>query len=139
MKKGITLTALVIYLVLFFGFTAFVVTITSKYNEKVFIDRGVAVNITELNKLEYNLTISKSKSSSFSKIGANIVFDNNDIYSYDSNKKAILFNNGILISNVDACTFTVNSINKGTHLVVNITLKKYLSTINRDIELFMEV
>ena len=139
MKKGITLTALVIYLVLFFSFTAFVVAITSKYNEKVFTDRGVAINITELNKLEYNLTVSKSKSSSFSKIGDNIVFDNNDKYSYDPNNKVILLNDGILISNVDTCTFSVNSVNNGNHLIINLTLKKYLSTVTRNVELFMGV
>lgn len=139
MKKGITLTALTIYLVLFFTFTAFVITITSDYNEKIFTDRGTAININEINKLEYNLTASKSKSSGVSIITGNIVFDNGDTYEYDANRNVILLNNGILISNISDCTFNISSSDTGKLLTVNLTLKKYLSEITRDIELYVEV
>lgn len=138
MKKGITLTALSIYLVLFFTFTAFVLAITTRYNEDLFLTRGLAINTSSMNKLQYNLNVSKEKSASVSKISDYIVFDNGDSYSYDANKKQVLLNNGILLNNVEACTFETANINGGTHLKITITLKKYLSENTKTIELFME-
>lgn len=137
-KNGITLTSLVIYVILFFGFTVFVTNISSNMNQKLFEQRGLAVNISNLNKIEYNLFVSSSNSNSIFIDENKISFSNGDTYEYNQDKRTIYKNSGILCTNISGLTFTENPTEDAIRIDMNLELTRYLSKIQREIILLVE-
>lgn len=132
-KSGITLSALVIYIVLFTSFTIFASNVSSNMNERLFNNRGEAINYSSLNKLQYNIDDSAISSIDVTVSEGQMTYSNGDTYVYDSEKHAVLKNNGILCQNVE--TFTVN-VEEGTNakkVTIEVKFSKYLNTLTRRI------
>ena len=134
-KKGITVTSITVYVILFFMFTTITTIISSRFNENLFNDRGMAINVTAINKLEYNLL--KSSDESFDvelKVEdkkTTITFSNSDKYTVDLDKHVIYKNGGKLINFVDDCTVEV----KNHVMIFDITVNKYTNNIRRSIKI----
>ena len=145
-KSGITLTSIVIYVSLFFVFTVFAIAMSTNMNYKAMEEKANIYAYEQFNKLQYNIVTSSKKSTSVDNIYNKIVFSNNDEYSYDSEKKVILKNNGILVKNVenfriidvDELTdlpdiYISNIDNKLNSVCLEITLKKYGKEITKQL------
>lgn len=134
-KNGITVTSIVIYVVLFFMFTTATMTISSRINKNLFDDRGLSINITAINKLEYNLLKSSDESSSASiSNNENIVaieFSNSDRYVFDLNNHTVYKNGGKLLEFMT--NFKVETQNENKSIKLNIELNKYTNKIERTI------
>ncbi len=138
-KHGITVSSLVLYVVLFFGITTFISILYTNMNETLFNNRGVALNYTALNKLEYNL-ITSSENSEDITIKDNIIeFSNGDKYYYSEEKDVIILNNGVLCTSVTAFVPSLNEVNGTKKLQINVTFNKYLATLNKEVIVVVEV
>lgn len=149
-KKGITMTSIIIYVILFFIFTTTVTIISSNFNNKMFEDRGLSIDTNSLNKLQYNLLMSSEESNLVDilggtivdqeLIGGELVFSNNDSYTYDKTNGVIRKNGGVLVSNVIYYSAVVTEGDNGDLLTVNIKFRKYLheDVENRVIKVFVE-
>lgn len=139
-KKGITMTSIIIYVILFFIFTVAVTIISSNFNAKLFTDRGRSININSFNKLQYNILMSGEESNLADVIDGELVFSNNDSYTYDSVNRVIRKNGGILVSNVISYSVDITSGDNGKMVIVNIKFEKYLDkdTENKVIKVFVE-
>lgn len=104
-KKGITMISIILYSLLFFSFTAFATAISSNMNYRVLSERGKLYINEEYSKLQYNLYKSAKASNRVDIIGEKIVFSNNDEYYFDSDKKVIFKNGGMLVNSVDTFLF----------------------------------
>lgn len=134
-KRGITVTSIVLYVILFFLFTSVTTVISSRFNKNLFNDRGNAINVTAINKLEYNLLNSANNSYMASKVvngnKTTITFSNSDTYVFDLDDKVIYKNGGKLIKHIKAC-----EINYNNELVdIDITLNKYTNEVTRNIKI----
>lgn len=99
-KKGLSMISIVIYVVLFFAFSAFAVGMATNMNYRTLSEKGVIINSEQLQKLQYNLVNSAKSSNSIDIITDNIIFSNDDSYTYDANKRKIYKNDGIIVSDV---------------------------------------
>lgn len=138
-KSGITLASLVVYLVLFVGLTAFVAAISTNMNERLFYNRGQAINYTNLDKLQYNIENSSLKSDDVSYLDDKVVYSNGDIYEYDESRKTVLKNEGILCSNVESFTCTVSVVEGVKQLKIDVSFNKYLNITEKVIISSVEV
>ncbi|MDD3303722.1 MAG: hypothetical protein PHP54_02280 [Clostridia bacterium] len=100
-KKGISLMSMVIYVVLFFAFSAFAVGMSLNMNYKNISQKGKVWIHEQAQKLQYNLLNSAKDSTTIDHISGKIVFSNNDEYDYDEEKKVIYKNGGILVTDVE--------------------------------------
>ena len=132
-KNGITLAALVIYLGLFTVFTLFVSGISSNMNERLFNNRGEAINYTSLNKLQFNIEESALNSEDISVSSNSIDYSNGDSYVYDATNKIIYKNGGILCLNVDSFTVNIEAGTNAKKLTIDITFNKYLNILTKRI------
>lgn len=132
-KRGITLASLVIYIVLFTSFTIFVAAISNNNNERLFNDRGEAINYSTLNKLQQNIEDSSLNSNSVSITENEINYSNGDSYSYDSENKVIYKNGGILCLNVESFDLSIEDGINTQKVTVNISFNKYLNTMTKTI------
>lgn len=138
-KRGITVTSIVVYVMLFFMFTTITITLSSRFNQNLFNDRGTAINVTAMNKLEYNLL--ESADSSYNVVGSFdtnktiLTFSNSDKYVFDMDKHIIYKNGGKLIEFVKECK--VNLIDNV--IDIDITLNKYTNEVTRNIKINIEV
>lgn len=138
-KRGITVTSIVVYVMLFFMFTTITITLSSRFNQNLFNDRGTAINITAMNKLEYNLL--ESADSSYNVVGSFdtnktiLTFSNSDRYVFDNEKHIIYKNGGKLIEFVKECK--VNLIDNV--IDIDVTLNKYTNELTRNIKINKEV
>lgn len=125
-KSGITMISIVIYVMLFFVFTSFAILLSTNINYKTLSDKGDIWVNEQFQKLQYNLLTSGKSSDNVDKITERIVFSNNDEYTYDSDKKQILKNGGVLVSNVEYFNVLeiTNLINKPTNFDYNLDNKK---------------
>lgn len=141
-KKGMTMTSIIIYVILFFVFTITVTIISSNFNSRLFLDRGISINTNSFNKLQYNLIMSGKESNLVNIIDGELVFSNNDSYVYDSVKGTIRKNGGLLVSNIilDSYTQAITDGDNGKLLTIAIKFEKYLSkdTDERVIKVFVE-
>ncbi len=133
-KKGITVTSIVVYVILFFVFTTTAIVISSRFNRELFDDRGKAINITAINKLEYNLLKSAKESNlaqgSVDGNKTTITFSNSDVYIFDLDNHIIYKNGGKLVKFVKECKIKlVNNL-----IDINVTLNKYTNEITRNIK-----
>lgn len=108
-RSGISLLSMIIYVVLFFGFMAFATAISANMNYTSLSNKGMAMNSEQFEKLQSNMIDSAKNSESIDNINGKIVFSNGDEYEYNSEKKYILKNGGILVSNVT--NFEIGDIN----------------------------
>ena len=125
-KSGITMISIVIYVMLFFVFTSFAILLSTNINYKTLSDKGDIWVNEQFQKLQYNLLTSGKSSDNVDRITERIVFSNNDEYTYDSDKKQILKNGGVLVSNVEYFNVleTTNLINKPANFDYNLDNKK---------------
>ena len=132
-KRGITLTSLVIYLILFTVFTVFTMNISTNINESLLNDRGEAINYTNLVKFRTNIEISSLNSNNVSYVGNKLVFSNGDEYEYNLSNSSIEKNGGILCNNVSS--YDLNIINRDSvkELVINVEFNKYLNKLNSSV------
>ncbi len=132
-KKGVTLASLVIYIVLFTGFTIFVSITSTNMNGRLFDNRGEAINYSYLNKLQYNLEDSSMNSQDVSVTENEITYSNGDRYTYNADESVIYKNGGILCLNVSSFTANVETGVNTKKLTLNITFNKYLNVIEKSI------
>ncbi len=132
-KRGITLASLVIYIVLFTSFTIFVAAISNNNNERLFNDRGEAINYSTLNKLQQNIEDSSLTSNSVSITENEINYSNGDSYSYDSEDKVIYKNGGILCLNIESFDLSIEEGINTQKVTINISFNKYLNTMTKTI------
>ncbi|MDD2627603.1 MAG: hypothetical protein PHR25_03780 [Clostridia bacterium] len=134
-KRGLTLLSIVIYVTLFFAFSSITIMISSRTNKNLFEDRGNAINISNINKLEYNLLESSNKSNNVliqkTPIEEKIIFSNNDEYRYNKEDRIIYKNNGKLIKNVT--NFEVNG--TAGYIDINLKFNKYTNITERNIKI----
>ncbi len=138
-KRGITVSSLVLYVVLFFAITTFLSIVYTNMNETLFNNRGMALNYTMLNKLEYNITDSALQSVDIVEDNNTITFSNGDKYYYDSAKKLIILNNGVLCTSVSKFEPTITTANDVKKLTIELTFNKYMVELNKTIVSSVEV
>lgn len=129
-KRGITMTSIVIYVVLFFVFTSIAIAISSNMNYESLSEKGNIINNEGIQKLQFNMLNSAKKSDAIYNINGKIVFSNNDEYYYDNENKKILKNDTVLISNVENFNIIdskefVADVSQDKSIAIDITLKKY--------------
>lgn len=95
------MTSMVLYVAIFFAFSAFAVAVSTNYNYKTLGEKGNIWVNEQANKFQMNLLASGRESIDVSNIGGKIVFSNDDEYRYDSSKKKIYKNDGLCISDVE--------------------------------------
>lgn len=132
-KKGITLASLVIYMMLFTVVTVFVSAVSSNMNERLFTDRGEAINYTNLNKLQYNIENSSLESKDVVVTKRSISFSNGDNYEYDEEAKAIYKNNGVLCSNVESFSAIIESSTNAKKIILDVSFNRYLNILEKQI------
>lgn len=140
-KNGITMVALTLYVVLLFGVTIFAVSLSNGVNKRLFDERGLAINITSSDKLQYNLLKSSKESNEASTFSNRIAFSNGDVYIYNSQKKVIYKNGTALVDNVDELVITsgdMGQISDGTGIEISVTFTKYLNELQRSIVLYVK-
>jgi len=134
-RNGITVTSITVYIMLFFMFTTVTTIISSRFNDNLFKDRGTAINITAINKLEYNLLKSADESYdveiSKDENKTTITFSNFDKYVFDNENDIILKNGGKLVEFVT--NVAVNIENKIIN--IDITVNKYTNKLQRNIRI----
>lgn len=134
-KKGITMTSIMVYVVLFFAFTTIATMISSRINKNLFNDRGNAINITAINKLEYNLLKSANESYNVDMtIAGNkktLTFSNLDVYVFDLENNVIYKNGGKLVKFVKVCEVSLND----NLINIEVTLNKYTNEVTRNIKI----
>lgn len=133
LKKGITLSSLVIYIVLFSVFTVFVSTTYSNMNDNLLESRGKVINYASLNKLQENIENSSIESTSVSVKAGSISYSNGDIYVYNLEDKCITKNGGMLCTNVDSFTVTETKIEGMIRVSITVKFNKYLNELERQI------
>lgn len=133
LKKGITLSSLVIYIVLFSVFTVFVSTTYSNMNDNLLSSRGQAINYASLNKLQENIENSSIESESVLVTDSSISYSNGDTYVYNLEDKCITKNGGVLCTNVDSFTVTVAKTEGMIRVSITVKFNKYLSELERQI------
>ena len=138
-KRGITLTSLVIYIVLFTSFTVFVSITSTNMNSRLFNDRGEAINYSNLNKLQQNIENSSTESSDVVLTAGGLVYSNGDKYVYDSSSKVLYKNNGVLCLNVDEFLPLVEEMDGIKKVTIQVTFNKYLNVVTRKIINCVEV
>lgn len=132
-KSGITLASLVIYIVLFTSFTVFVSFTSTNMNERLFDNRGEAVNYSNLNKLQYNLENSSLESQDVVVTSNEISYSNGDTYVYNETDKVIYKNGGILCLNVESFTTSLETGINTKKITVDVSFNKYLNIMAKTI------
>lgn len=138
-KRGITMTSLSIYVVLLSTMITLALLVSNNINDRMFDERGMVINITNADKLQYNLLNSAKESNKLSVYRDKLVFGNGDIYLCDRTAKVIYKNGAVLVDNLDKFTITPSNTTSGTKYVkLSITLNKYLNELQRDIIVCVE-
>lgn len=132
-KRGITLASLVIYIVLFTTFTVFVSGVSTNVNERLFDNRGEAINYTSLNKLQHNLEVSAMNSQDVVISSNEINYSNGDNYLYDETQNVIYKNGGMLCLNVEEFNISLETGLNTKKITINISFNKYLNSITKTI------
>lgn len=133
-KRGITVTSIMVYVLLFFAFTTIATVISSRFNKNLFNDRGNAINVTAINKLEYNLIDSASNSYNVDVVanGNNrtLTFSNSDVYVFDNDNNVIYKNGGKLVKFVKESKVKIQE----DVIAIDLTLNKYTNEVSRSIK-----
>ena len=137
-RSGLTITSMVLYVALFFAFSAFAIAISTNFNYRTLSEKGQMWVNEQYDKLQYNLLNSAKESSDVSNISGKIVFSNNDEYEYDGKKKRVLKNGGIIAMDVEkfnvildksdldsSIKYPQNIDESVSNIAIDINLKKY--------------
>lgn len=137
-KSGLSMTSMALYVVLFFVFTTFAITISSNMNYKTLSDKGDIWINEQYDKLQMNMLNSAKQSNEVNNINGRVVFSNNDEYIFDYTSNRVLKNGGIIamditvfeiidVSSLDnkPNDFKSNLDNDIQNISLNIELKKY--------------
>ncbi len=138
-KRGITMTSLSIYVVLLFSMITLAMLVSNSVNDRMFNERGLVINVTNADKLQYNMLNSSSESYTVSAFDTKVAFSNGDTYSFDKDKRVIYKNDMVLVDNVEECVITSESNTFGkTYVNMNIKFNKYLNELERNISVCVE-
>lgn len=138
-KRGITMTSLSIYVVLLFSMITLAMLVSNSVNDRMFNERGLVINVTNADKLQYNMLNSSSESYTVSAFDTKVAFSNGDTYSFDKDKRVIYKNDMVLVDNVEECVITSESNTYGKIYVnMNIKFIKYLNELERNISVCVE-
>ena len=145
-KKGLSMVSMLVYVVLFFSFSAFAVGMATNMNYKSLGEKGQIVNNENLQKLQYNLVNSAKSSTTIEDISGKIVFSNNDEYKFDETAKTIYKNGGIIATDVESFkiiditelentpeNFSKNIDSNIDYICVEVTFTKYSQTLTEKI------
>jgi len=135
-KRGITVSALVIYVILLFAFTTVALTVSGNLTSGVYQDKGLAVNLSNIDKLQYYLNKSAISSQSAEYTSNSIIFSNGDEYSFDANTHTVYYNGGILSTGVTNFVLTNNITNL---YEIELEFTKYSNVIRRTIKVSVGV
>lgn len=141
-KRGLSMVSMLIYVVLFFTFSAFAVGMGTNMNYRTLSEKGKIINAENLQKFQFNLVNSARNSTTVEKIGEKLVFSNNDEYTFNESEKKIYKNGGLVLSDVqafdivyakesDAATYA--RLYDREYAMINITLNKYNQETNETI------
>lgn len=146
LKKGISLTSMIIYVALFFLFTVFAIAMSNNMNYKAMDEKANIYILEQFSKLQNNMLDSSVNSTSVDNIYGKIVFSNNDEYVYDQDKKIILKNGGVLAKNVESfnviktsdlsnipSNVLTNVDDKQNNICIEIKFKKYRTQITKQL------
>lgn len=127
-KSGITLSALIVYLVLFTAFTITTLSVSSNLNKNVFDSRADIENNKNVDKTIIYFLESSKNSTSVAKIDNKITFSNNDEYDFKDN--AIYLNGRKIIKNVHKL---ITNISENT-VYLDITYERYGKILNKELK-----
>ena len=144
MKKGITLISIIIYLVLFTTFTAFVISLSSNMNRNVLSDKGTRYIQNEYSKLYVNMLTSAKDSTYYSFDNSKVSFSNGDIYYFNLSDHNVYKNGGILaqdlssfsvrdVLEIDGINLSDEKLQNSDSLCINVQFIKYGNEISKDI------
>lgn len=134
MKKGITMTSLVVYIVLLAAFTGIALMVSGNLSDTVFGDKGLAICATNYEKTMYYLNKSAMESTTVTVAGSTVTFSNGDTFEYDASKNVLKLNGGVLCKNVSE--FDVGSLENNL-LDIEVSFKKYTNTMTRTISIYV--
>jgi len=137
-KKGITMTSLVVYIAIFSSITVLLSIIYTSMNKTLFFNRGKSINYTSFNKLQYNVNLSASESNSVVVNDNGMTYSNGDYYIYDSEKKALFLNGGVLCQNVESFNPTMTINGKARQVNIAVEFNKYLNELSGNIIFVVE-
>ncbi|MEG0073281.1 MAG: hypothetical protein RR922_05345 [Clostridia bacterium] len=130
-KKGVTLSALLVYVVLFYLFTMTATMISSNINNKIFKDRAKVYNYKNSEKTMAYLIESTRNSSSVDVISNKLVFANNDEYKIVNN--TVYKNDKVILRDVEKFEYSTADISKYKQQVsINIVFKKYTQKLEKN-------
>lgn len=92
--------SMVMYVVLFFAFMTFATAMATNMNYSALSQKGEIIVAENFQKLQQNILVSAKDSITVDNISENIIFSNNDEYTYNSSKKQVLKNGSKIISDV---------------------------------------
>lgn len=92
--------SMVMYVVLFFAFMTFATAMATNMNYAALSQKGEIIVAENFQKLQQNILVSAKDSITVDNISGNIIFSNNDEYTYNSSKKQVLKNGSKIISDV---------------------------------------
>lgn len=133
-KVGMTMMSLVVYVVLLAVFTGIALTVSNNLSSSVFLDKGIAQNTTNYEKVLYYLNKSAMESASATVTTTAITFSNGDVFSFDTSKGRLYMNSGVLCNTVSE--FDIGNIENNL-VNIDITLAKYTNTMTRTITLYV--
>lgn len=138
-KKGVTMASIVVYVILFSVITVVLSLVYTNMNDKLFQDRGRAINNTSFNKLQYNINSSAVSSTNVTVSNSNIVFSNGDTYVYYKEKGIVLLNSGVLCTNVEEFNVVLTTLNNVKKVSLDVKFNKYLNELEKNIIACVEV
>ena len=121
-KLGITVSSLVIYVILLFSFTAVALGVSGNFTSGIYNDKGLAINLSNLDKIQYYLNKSAVNSTSVEFTSNSITFSNGNEYTYDAATRVVYYNKGILVT--DVTKFIVTN-NEGSLYEIQMEFTKY--------------
>lgn len=126
MKKGITVTSLVIYVVSFFTLLTITLSFNTNMTKLNFNKRGLINNYKDVGIVNVNLLKSSKESKEAYKLGDSLVFSNDDEYFWDKNSQKLYKNKKLLCKNVKDFTYSINEeSNKTKKIALFISYNNY--------------
>ncbi len=132
-KKGVTVSSLIVYVVLFYLFTSFVVMISSNINNKIFSDRAnVQMNKDATKTITFFLNSAKN-SYDVNEIGGELVFANNDEYTYKNER--LYKNDKLILRDVKNFEYSITEITPKKKVIsVSVDFEKYTKKLSKTFE-----
>ena len=133
-KRGITVTSLVVYVILLFTFTAVALSVSGNFTSGVYNDKGLAINLANMDKIQYYLNKSAIESKNAEYTTNAIIFSNGDEFKYDINLGVVYYNNGMLAT--DVTKFVVTNTLEGLY-EIQMEFTKYSVVTERNVKIYI--